>query len=96
MYNLCTRLYVYTVFIYNAYIDLQLMHLQFSQSGLTLSSPDAYSDNRTGPSNLAALNKFIVSTLSLIQPSGNTTLFQEAADGIVDFETNLAKVRGML
>lgn len=66
--------------------------MQFSQSGLTLSSPSAYSDNRTGPANLAALKTFIVSTLLLIQPSGNTTLFEEAAKGIIEFETNLAEV----
>ncbi|XP_064384785.1 endothelin-converting enzyme homolog isoform X2 [Halichondria panicea] len=64
--------------------------LEFQQSGLTLSSPSAYTDNRTGSLNLAALKTFIVSTLSLIQPSGNTTLFEEAADGIIEFETSLA------
>lgn len=66
--------------------------LEFQQSGLTLSSPSAYLDNRTSPTNLAALKTFIVSTLELLNTSTSSSTFEEAADGIIAFETGLAKI----
>lgn len=71
---------------------LDFSHTQFKQSGLSLSSPSAYLDNRTSATSLTALKTYIVSTISLLQPADNTSAYEEAAEGIIEFETGLAKV----
>lgn len=42
---------------------------------------------------LDALKTLFVTVVSLLNPNGNSSLYEEAAEQLIDFETNLAKVR---
>jgi endothelin-converting enzyme len=66
--------------------------LTLSQSGLSLPSKDSYSANRTAEQNKKALRTFITSVLTLINPSVDVSAYEEAADEIVEFESQLAEV----
>jgi len=66
--------------------------LQLQQSGLSLPSADNYLDNRTAPEDFSAMETFIVSVLTALNPDIPQSTYQEAAQGIIDFETRLAEI----
>uniref|UniRef100_A0A1X7TUR9 Endothelin-converting enzyme 1 n=2 Tax=Amphimedon queenslandica TaxID=400682 RepID=A0A1X7TUR9_AMPQE len=70
-----------------------------SQSGLTLPSPDSYTDPSAANVTIPALKQFIVSILSLINNTNGGTGaaaagsgFEQVADQIIDLETSLAEI----
>lgn len=66
--------------------------LTLSQSGLSLSSKQSYSDNRTAEQNKEALRTLIKAVLTYINSSVDESEYEVAADEIVEFESSLAEV----
>jgi predicted metalloendopeptidase len=62
------------------------------QDGLTLPSELLYTDPRQINNSIPALRKYITSILKLLGPSVDDDVYSQAADNIISFETDLAKI----
>lgn len=65
--------------------------LNVQQSGLSLPGAASYMGDASNTT-LPALTQLIVAVLTVLEPSGLDSAYQEAAEDIVDFETQLAEV----